>query len=338
MLDKLLTLTLDLNRLDAGTKARVTKILKKAEQELITKLNSDGDLTDYNLRRTSTLLREAQALLNNYYGRLDTQLLEVLEPVADTVATNTAKALNNKIPISMEVALPPEDFIKALASDKIIFGSSATEWWGKQAADVAFRFKGAVRQGMILGETNSQIVRRVKQVMTIATRNARTLVQTSVASVANNARQRVFEKNDDLIKGYKWITALDSLVCPLCMARSDKEWTFDQKPIGHSIGFSVPGIYFNDRCVLTAITKYFKELGFPNIVEPKPGQRASIYGPVSDKTTFKSFLDSKSTEWQNEALGKGRAELYRSGIITLENLINGEGRPLTVQQRKAKYS
>lgn len=337
MLDKLLTLTLDLNRLDARTKSKVTKLLKQAEKELSAKLVADN-MTEFNLRRTNAFFKDTDALINNYYGLLNYELNNVLTPVTEVVASDTIKALESKLPVNLEATLPTEAVLTLIVNDKNIFGSSATEWWGKQAADVRFRFKGAVRQGLVLGETNSQIVRRVKEVMQIATRNARTLVQTSVASVANNARQKTFEANDDVIKGYKWITALDSNVCPLCMARADKEWTIGQKPIGHSIGFQVPGIHFNDRCVLTAITKSFKELGFPNIVEPKPGQRASISGPVDSSTTFKDFLESKSKAWQDDSLGKGRADLWRSGKISLENLINGDGRPLTVKELTTKYS
>jgi hypothetical protein len=36
-------------------------------------------------------------------------------------------------------------------------------------------------------------------------------------------------------------------------------------------------------------------------------------------------------------LGKGRAQLWRDGKITLSQLLNAEGAPLTLAQLKAKY-
>jgi hypothetical protein len=36
-------------------------------------------------------------------------------------------------------------------------------------------------------------------------------------------------------------------------------------------------------------------------------------------------------------LGKGRAELYRAGTITLQDLTNGAGRPLTLAELTTKY-
>jgi hypothetical protein len=141
-----------------------------------------------------------------------------------------------------------------------------------------------------------------------------------------------------VIKGTKWISALDTRVCDMCLARADKEWNNKRKPIEHGIPFSVPPIHYNDRCVLTAITKSFKELGFPDIREPKPGERASVDGPVSGKTTIDDFLKKKGKSWQDETLGVGRADLWRAGKIDLENLIDGTGRPLTLKQLKEKYS
>ena len=202
-------------------------------------------------------------------------------------------------------------------------------WWAKQEADVAFRFAAAVRQGIVAAETNQQIIRRVRNELAITRANAAGLVQTSVAQVANDARLAVFQANADVVPRLKWLTALDGRVCVLCIPRADKQWeTETLKPIGHDMPFANPPIHFNDRCVLVGQTR-FSDRGH--------GQRASMDGPVDSKTTFNDFLERKGKAFQDDVLGPGRADLWRDGKITLQDLISGNGRPLTLAQLRARH-
>jgi len=86
-------------------------------------------------------------------------------------------------------------------------------------------------------------------------------------------------------------------------------------------------ITHNCRCLL---------IGRVTTGEPGGG-RATAGGPVSAKTTFSDWLGRQSSEKQTEILGKGRAELYQSGKITLSDVVNGRGSPLSVKQLQAKY-
>ena len=68
------------------------------------------------------------------------------------------------------------------------------------------------------------------------------------------------------------------------------------------------------------------------------GQRASMDGPVDRKTTFADFLERKGKAFQDDVLGPGRADLWRDGKITLQDLISGTGRPLTLAQLRSRYT
>lgn len=337
MLDKLMAFTLDLNRLDASTRAEVLKILNAAQKELAANLRSK-DLTAFNKGRQAQLLKESHDIIEKYYEKAQMSLFETLEPLPNLVSKQTAKALKLRLPPSMEASIPTENVLKTLVDTTLVAGATTADWWLKQEADLAFRYTQAVKQGIVLNETNNQIIKRVADFMNVIRRNAAGLVQTSVASIANAARQKTFQANEDVIKGYRWVATFDQNVCELCIARSGLEWTIEGKPIGHGVSFSVPPIHYNDRCILTAVTKSFAELGFPDIPDPKEGQRASEDGPISAKTTFDDFLKRKGAQWQDETLGKGRADLWRSGTISLENLIDGTGKPLTIKELREKYS
>lgn len=334
-LDALLAFQLDLHRFDAGVQADVLGLLKNLEKDLVAKLSAAGKMTEWNRTKINKLLAETRDTIARYYGEAQGTLFGANRELAPIAASNTAAAMETMIPIGTAASLPTDAHLAAIAGDAITQGATMKAWWEKQAGDTAFRFSAAVRQGLLMSETNAQIIQRITGkagfpgVMEISRANAAALVQTSVAQVANDARMAVFEKNEDLIAKYRWVTALDSHVCPRCAALADKTW----KP-GESMPH--PPIHFNDRCVLNPEMKTWKELGVA-APEPPPGMRASRNGPVPADTTFAQFLERQSEKFQNETLGPGRAQMWRDGKISLGDLTNGRGNPLTLEQLKAKY-
>ena len=134
-----------------------------------------------------------------------------------------------------------------------------------------------------------------------------------------------------------WITALDSHVCGQCLARAGLAWDMGKRPIGHSIQFRNPPIHFGDRCLLVPRTKTFREMGI-DLPEPTRTTRASDEGPINANITFAQFWERKPAVYVEELLGKGRADRFRRGAITLQNLIDQSGRELTLAELKAKYS
>ncbi len=90
-------------------------------------------------------------------------------------------------------------------------------------------------------------------------------------------------------------------------------------------------IVHNCRSVLTPITKSYRELGL-DIPEAPPGTRASDEGQVPASTTMAQFLKSKPKAYVDDLLGPGRADLWRDKKITLQQLVDGDGRELTLKQ------
>jgi hypothetical protein len=89
--------------------------------------------------------------------------------------------------------------------------------------------------------------------------------------------------------------------------------------------------------VLVPIIKTFRTLGL-DVDEPKPGQRAAQGGPVAARTSFAQFLERKGKAFQDETLGPGRAQLWRDGKLTLTQLLDLQGNPLSLKQLKARYA
>lgn len=331
--DAQIELGLDLERVSASARGDVLRLLQGLEKELVAKV-SEG-ITDWQKARISKLLSETKAAIQSTYDKAAGIALNTTTTVAQVSATATAESLTLSTGGQIAGVLPTASYLETVAGNAIVQGAVQSDWWNRQSQDTAWRFASAVRQGLVGGETNQQIIQRVRQVMDVSYRNAEALVRTSVQTVASQAREKTFSENDDVIASKEWVATLDARVCLECAARDGKRWELDGTPIGHKIPFQAPPIHFNDRCSMIPVTKTFKELGI-DIEELPPSTRASMEGQVSDKT-FGEWLKRQSPERVEEILGKGRADLYNRGVITFNQLTDGKGSPLTLDQIKKKY-
>jgi len=106
---------------------------------------------------------------------------------------------------------------------------------------------------------------------------------------------------------------------------------------GKKYPFKQVPLHFNCRSIILPITKTFRELGL-DIDEIPSGTRSSIDGRVSNDTTFEQWFEGKSATFQESYLGKSRYQLFKDGKITFNDLVNQNGRTLSVSELKQKYS
>lgn len=319
--DAAIELQLDVFRASSGIERDVLRVLLKMEKELVAKA-ATANFTDWGRRRVNQQIAEVREVIKSYYDQAAGIALEGTTAIAGVSAKATALA------VSTEALLPSAAVLEVIAGQSVIQGAAQGQWWAKQSADTAFRFGQAVRQGVVSGETNQQIIARVRAFLDTSRANAAGLVQTSVATIANDARNAVFERNSDIIKRYRALATLDTHTCLTCAPLDGLEWEKDGSPIGHKFPKPSYPLHFNCRCLMLPVV----------LDGPPGGERASSDGPVSAKLTFRGWLDRQSAEKQADILGKGRAELYRKGKLTLSDMVRGNGSPLTVAQLKAKYA
>ena len=338
--DRALTRQLYLMRFSAGEQKKVLAVLVDMRAELVAKLRS-GDVTDFARGRLKTLLKQCEAVIDHGYGQIQTTL--DFEGLAKVEAEATIRPL---AAVGLEASIPTTAAMKALINGSLIEGAKSADWWAKQSNDLAFKFAAQVRQGIAQNETMTQIVRRVAGseklgipgIFEGARQSAFALVHTSVMQVASDARLATYRANSDIIKGVRQLSAMDGRTTPGCVAYSGAEWDLDGNPInGTTLPFNGgPPRHWGCRSILTSITKTFKELGIKGLPElPDTGERASDLGPIDRKTTMDQFLKMHDTDWQDKMLGKGKAQLWRDGKITLSQLVSGSGRELTLEELKA---
>lgn len=331
-IDRAIKTQLDVLRHSATVEASVLQLLEQMRKELISKL-AQADLTNWSKQRLNTLLRDSEALIALYYTQAQSLLAPTYSTVAGVASAQTAAGL------AAAASVPNRKVLESLVSNVLIEGATTKAWWGKMAADTAFQFASAVRQGIAQSETQNQIFKRANDVVGLAGRNSVALVHTSVMQVMNDANIATLKENADITPTVRWLSALDSSVCSYCGSRDGLEWdTLTQEPIGHSLPYADPpyhesasgkGTSFGCRCKLVGVTRFLDKYA--------EGQRASMFGPVDRRVTFSDFLARQSDAWQDEVLGKGRAALYRDKKLTLRDLVGGKGSPLPLSALQKKY-
>lgn len=336
----------DLERLAAGETRTVVRALAAIEREIRLKL-AEYDPTAVTItaarrRRLEALLADTNAriaaLMRNARDQFGETLGELAEvEAAATVAQMRSTFAATQIPDAVRIV--PRNVLEALAGDAMIEGAPITDWWGRQSAGLRQRFTDQMRLGVAQGETLGQLIQRVRGtrargfedgVMASSRRQAEALVRSSVNSVSNRARESVYAANADVLEAVEHTATLDSRTTLQCAARDGKRWTLDQKPIGHSLPYQVPPIHWNCRSVLLPIIRGIDELG--------PATRASADGPDATGRDFEGWLRDKSEAAQNEILGPERARLWRQNKLTLRQLLDFRGDPLTVAELRARYS
>lgn len=95
-------------------------------------------------------------------------------------------------------------------------------------------------------------------------------------------------------------------------------------------------VVHNCRSTVIPVLKTLREMGIDRD-NFQQTTRASMDGQVAADITFDQFLRGKPQEFADKMLGKGRAELWREGKITLSELLNQRGQPLTLKELAAKY-
>lgn len=334
----------DLLRVGTATNRRVQALLRDLEKEIVGRLRQTN-LTSYAESRLRNLLADVRRMTSAQFESMATVLDEGIRELAGTSARVAASVVNTALGADLLDGVLPRATLRSVVSETLIQGAPSAEWWSRQAADLAFRFSQQIRLGMSAGETVGQMVGRVTGmeggagILFQTRRNVEALVRTSVLTVGNDARLAAYRKNADVIKGVQQISTLDDRTTDVCMAYDHATWNLDGEPTGDTtLPFDGgPPRHWNCRSVLVPITKSWKELGAKNAKEVPASVRAGMDGKVASETSFGDWLNTRSVEQQNEMLGAGRAQLWREDKISLSDLLDQRGNPLSLGQLQRKY-
>jgi len=231
-----------------------------------------------------------------------------------------------------EVVLPSSNMLRSIVTSKPFEGRFLKDWWKGLERNAQATISSQINIGVATGESTPKIVRRVMGTSTTSfvdgalhttRRHTTAIVRTAISHIASQAREMLWAENSDVIKGVKYVAVLDGRTTDICR-------TLDGQVFGIYEG-PRPPMHHQCRSTTVAVTRSWKELGI-NLKEAPLGTRASMNGLVPANVTYAQWIRRQPIEFQNEVMGKGKAALYRRGVVPMDKFIDSKYRPLTLDQ------
>ena len=363
----------DLEQVKKYSTTRVTDkidaLLKDISREIKLVDPTETDIPEDVDKRLRKLFARVEKLVAKAYRQMYDMLLEDAEELAEIEALYADKSINKAAKFDI-IPTPTKIAVASLVSSILIQGDTFKDSFGQQAVGFNGNFQRVMRMSAYRGETMSQLLARtigtrsakalglkgiIKGVTDIdiegftvdagmspkAKRNVQAIIRTGYQAVSNRARMNVFEQHADVLRGYENLSVLDGRTTKVCIAYSGARWDLNHNPIdGTKLPFWEPPRHWGCRSILIPLLKEFKEL--EGVVDIPEGRRTAfsrtgMVGQVPLSTTFDGFMKSMSEAEQNEIIGKGRAELWRAGKISLSDMINPRNKKvLTLKQLRSR--
>lgn len=201
------------------------------------------------------------------------------------------------------------------------------------------RIDRAVREGYLRGETNPQVMKRVASTFKGAKSELRALARTAMMSLAQEAHNKFWDANRDLIVAWRWDASMDHRVCPTCAPLDGVE-----HKTRAGFGLLQPPAHPNCRCHIVPVTEQIRareqidegQRSIQELVKDKPvesegvrvykqkvrGKDGKMYWrkvtdvPSEDgkAMTMGGFLRRANNTTQESVLGVGRAKRFRDLI------------------------
>jgi hypothetical protein len=315
-----------LMRHQASFRAEIDKYLgtlgKAISAEIVSISPGEPLRAAYRRQRVDKLIEAVASIIGSSYRDINgfsTRELSGLAQVESLYLLNTINSLLEKN--LSNIALDAGE-AAVLARSSLITGAPMKDWWDQQSESLQASFAQQMRMGMLGGESDAQLVSRVRGtsgmgfadgIMQVSRRKAYILVRGASSSVVSATRTKAVLDNPNIFSGIQQVSVLDGRTSVICCSYAGKAWELPgYKPIGHSLPYN-GGVPRHPNCRSTEI---------PVIKGESP----------ADDIGFDDFIEGKSPGELDDLLGKGRAQLYRAGKITLSDLVDQHGRPLTLDQ------
>ena len=244
------------------------------------------------------------------------------------------------------------EFAALLASADL--GGRHLQGWVTSAfeAGAQQKMRDAVQSGVFLGEGYRKIVNRVmREGIDITIRDATTLARTYVQTASAQAQEAVYQANSDVVGHVKWSATLEPGykqtgrgTCLRCSALDGQKWKLNEKRPPWPL-------HPNCRCFLLPVVDW-AALGLPSMdlhqatrpytIRPDEnigaGGRRKIEEVGLHDGDYASWLAKRSDEFQVNAMGPNRFELYRQGVPLEAFVDRRTGELLTLDELKAVHN
>jgi len=315
--------------------------LRRIDRGVRDRLLDEGDAIETR-KRLNALLSDVTRLQREIYEDYTNQLLLDLDDVAITQSVLEVGALDNTVDDFEAVKPSAEQLLIAYKNNPLSIegkGQGLTlKPFLKDFTETQITLvNGMISQGFAQGQTISQITRNIRGLrgnrfadgeLARINRNDRAMVRTAVQNAGEQARQRTWDSNKDLIRGVEWVSTLDSRTTTQCRSLDGREFPVDKGPR--------PPIHYGCRSTITPVLS--ERFDFLDKGGKRPANGEDGPTQVNQDTTYYSWLKRQPASFQDDVLGPTRGKLLRNGGLTSEEFaalnLNTNFRPRTIEEMR----
>ncbi len=228
------------------------------------------------------------------------------------------------------------------------------EWFDSVTADETRRIMSIVKQGKNNGETLQQMTRSISRTMNKTRSDADAIARTITNGLTNQARNKFYKANDDIIKKVRFEAILDGRTTEICASKDGRIYDEGAAPI--------PPLHVRCRSTIMPIldgievvgqritikdtrTRRLREIDFrkeakktgKSVKELRKEWSAAKIGRVPPKTDFQEWMNKQPAEFQEDYFGVKKSKLFRDGNLSIKQMVADDGREFTLDELFNKY-
>lgn len=245
-----------------------------------------------------------------------TKSINSLKKYGSLEAQWQAHALSSALPdgINIPIFVPQKASIDRIMSTVPLQDATFDKHWSRLAVSAKRKVNNAIKAGVIEGKSIREVAKAVGSAAKVNRNHAITLAKTGMSHVTNNARMMLYEGNQDVVKGWKFIATLDGRTTPLCMDNDGNIYS-----VGEGLS-EMPPLHHRCRSTTAPVLKSWKEMGL-DIKSTSASQRAALGGPVEGKVKYSKWIKTEPLKTKVEAFGKKTGLELHKGRISFKEAI-----------------
>lgn len=344
-----------------GTEQRIQALILEYSE----KLQGVSPISKKGRALLAELQKEIAKIRGEAWEQIQANGIKDFEQYAKFEGAATLRLIEAPFPTALGLQPLTPKQLALIATAQPFEGRTLSEWL-KRSEDIDVdRIVRNAKIGIMQGETPTQVARRVLGTMALdrrdgaarkAFRDLESIYLTVTNGINNEVKQQLYAENSDIIKLELFVATLDVRTTLTCASNDGKTFKLGEGPMPplHFRCRSLRVPYISPDALTTrGFDSSFDKMTLAEFAENnnlgdirkyadlprgyktaynswKRGRVRELVGEVPASTTFSNWLKGQTPEFQDEYLGKAKANIFRQGKLPLDKFVTRDGYELTI--------
>jgi len=306
-----------------GLKTRASReferFLRDMQEDILARLAKIDDPASLTARRLESLLEAIKKTLDSKFQDYGKVWDEQIREIGAYEGQFEVKALKQVVDFDAVLPSPAQIYTAAFSNPLSVEGPDGgklleaffRDWTEKNKT----RIVNAIRLGAAQGQTTQEIVRRIlgtraakfrDGIIEATRRDVTMMTRTALQHVAAQAREAVWQANDDIVKQVEWVSVLDARTSALCRGLDGRKFPVKKGPR--------PPLHIGCRSAVVPVLKGNLALLQEGGSQFSRGEDGVEF--VKADLDYYDWIKTQGAGFQDSVLGPTRGKLLRDGGLS----------------------